>query len=346
MDVGTLSAVRTHPTRPQSADRFYAHYVADAVLAERLGYGFAWFGEHHFMADQWTPSPLLVCAAVAAQTTRLRVGTSVICMPFHHPLRLAEDLAVLDALSSGRVDFGFAVGSRDAEFHTFGIDRAEQTGRTWEAADLIWRCFTEPEPFSHEGRYWRFPDIDFSTRPLQDPFPFWVGAHGPKNISRAAERGWHLGAAHAAPYDARLTELGKDPAGHGVAAMRVVAVAETEDEAWTDAGEGVLYFMNADNVTVPGIDGPITVDHIRDGALRSTPFDPVVGTPKHVANHFEELASGARGRLTHMRLMFRHPGMATPVVERSMRLFAEHVLPAITTQTTPGESPTSRLTPA
>ncbi len=329
MRIGTLSAVRTHPGRPERADRFYESYVADAVLAEALGFEFAWFGEHHFMECQWTPSPLVVCAAVAARTERIRVGTSVVCTPFHHPIRLAEDLAALDALSGGRVDFGFAVGSRPQEFHTFGVDRAEQSGRMWEAADLIQRCFTEPEPFSHDGRFWQLPDIDFTTKPVQDALPFWVGAHGPRNVARTAERGWNLGSAGGSAYDTRLVELGRDPKDFGVAAMSLVALAGTEDEAWDGAMEGFLYFLNADNVTVPGIDGEITAEMLRDGALAHTPYSPLVGTPATIRERFEELDSGDRGRVTHVRVMFRQPGMTTAAVERSMRLFAEHVLPAV-----------------
>src|SRR5262245_29451801 len=106
MQFSLLNAVRNHPDRPYALKDVYADYISDAVLAEELGFVGSWYGEHHFRPCQWTGSPMLVAASVAARTERLRVGTSVTLLPFHDPRRVAEDAAITDILSGGRFDFG------------------------------------------------------------------------------------------------------------------------------------------------------------------------------------------------------------------------------------------------
>src|SRR5579883_474327 len=102
MQIGIIMAIRNHPNHPYPLKEVYDDFIGDCVLAEKLGFDFAWFGEHHFTPDQWTPSPLMVAATVAGKTERIRLGTSVLCLPFHNPLRVAEDVAVLDIMSGGR----------------------------------------------------------------------------------------------------------------------------------------------------------------------------------------------------------------------------------------------------
>jgi alkanesulfonate monooxygenase SsuD/methylene tetrahydromethanopterin reductase-like flavin-dependent oxidoreductase (luciferase family) len=155
MKIGILNAIRNHPGHPYELQQVYADYIDDVLLAEEMGFDFAWFGEHRATPDDWTPSPMTVMAYVAAKTRRLRLAPSILCMPFHHPLRVAEDIAVLDILSCGRIDLGFGIGSQLEEFEMFGIDPKERVGRTWESIDLIQRCFTDDWGFEHEGKHYR-----------------------------------------------------------------------------------------------------------------------------------------------------------------------------------------------
>src|SRR4029078_8091827 len=88
-----ISGVRNHPDAAYALQDVYADYSSDAVLAEELGFGSTWYGEHHFRECQWTGSPMLVASAVAARTERIRIGTAVVLLPFHDPIRVAEDAA-------------------------------------------------------------------------------------------------------------------------------------------------------------------------------------------------------------------------------------------------------------
>ena len=207
----------------------YADNISDAVLAEELGFVRSWYGEHHFRPCQWTGSPMLVAAAVAARTEKLRVGTAVTLLPFHDPIRVAEDAAILDNLSGGRFDLGVGPGSQYEEFVTFGVDPKEMNQRSWEAIDWIRRAFTEEGEFSHEGRFYDIPNMTFTTKPVQDPLPIWWGGMGPLNQQRAAERGLNFIGPFNPGYDERLKAVGREPSDHQVASMQFVVVADTTE---------------------------------------------------------------------------------------------------------------------
>ena len=106
MQYALINGVRNHPDSAYALQDVYSDYISDAVLAEELGFTHTWYGEHHFRECQWTGSPMMVAAAVAARTERIRVGTSVVLLPFHDPIRVAEDAAIADILSNGRFDLG------------------------------------------------------------------------------------------------------------------------------------------------------------------------------------------------------------------------------------------------
>jgi alkanesulfonate monooxygenase SsuD/methylene tetrahydromethanopterin reductase-like flavin-dependent oxidoreductase (luciferase family) len=335
MRVGIINAVRNHPGSPYPLTEVYEDYIGDALLAEQLGFDFTWYGEHHFTTDQWTPSPLMVAAAAAAKTDRIRIGTSVLCLPFHNPLRVAEDVAVLDVISRGRFDFGIGVGSQYEEYRTFGVPIGERFGRTWEAIAFIERCFSEEGTFSHAGRYYTFPDVTFTTKPVQQPVPVWVGAQGPQSITRTAERGYHMLAGGSQRYDEALRAAGRNPDDHFVAPMQQVALADTTDAAWEAAAEGLHYFINFYRLrrrldgTLPSASDEITMEMIRGGGPGGGTGMFMAGTPDEVIERFTAIRDGAQGRVTHLPLGFRHAGMRTADVRRSMELFAKEIMPVL-----------------
>jgi alkanesulfonate monooxygenase SsuD/methylene tetrahydromethanopterin reductase-like flavin-dependent oxidoreductase (luciferase family) len=328
-----LNAVRNHPDHAYPLADVYADYISDAVLAEELGFTGSWYGEHHFRPCQWTGSPMLVATAVAARTEHLRIGTAVTLLPFHDPLRVAEDAAILDLISGGRFDLGVGPGSQYEEFVTFGIDPDEMNRRSWESIDLVRRCFGAEEEFTHEGRYYRAPEVTFTTKPVQDPLPIWWGGMGPRNQARAAERGFHFIGPFNPGYDQHLAAAGRDPADHQVASMQPVVVADTTERAWEIAGPGLEYFVNfyetrkdlAGNPAPP--ERRVTAEMIRNGEAGF--WRANVGTPDEVAAQLRPLVDGAMGRLTELAVQMRQPGMTTADTHHSMRLFAEHVMPAL-----------------
>ena len=116
--ISLLNGVRNHPDDPAPLVDVYADYLSDAVLAEELGFSASWYGEHHFRPCQWTGSPMIVATAVASRTENLRIGTAVTLLPFHDPLRVAEDAVAVDLISGGRFDLGVGPGSQYEEFVT------------------------------------------------------------------------------------------------------------------------------------------------------------------------------------------------------------------------------------
>jgi alkanesulfonate monooxygenase SsuD/methylene tetrahydromethanopterin reductase-like flavin-dependent oxidoreductase (luciferase family) len=332
MRYSLLSAVRNHPERAYALADVYADYIGDAILAEELGFERAWFGEHHFRPDQWTGSPIQLCSAVAARTEKLRVGTAVSCVPFHDPRRLAEDVAIADLLSKGRFDFGVAPGSQYEEFQIFGVDPAEMTGRTFEAVDWIIEAFASKGEFSHRGRYYDIPEMTFTTKPVQTPLPVWYGGMGPKNVARAAQRGFDYIGPFNPGYDQALMAAGRNPSDHNIAVMQMVFVADTADEAWDLAGDGLEYFANFYNLRKdlngkPSDRPPVTKAMLRRGTAGM--WTAAVGTPDDVIAALRPWVDGSHGHVTELACAFRHAGMRNKV-DHSMRLFAEHVMPALT----------------
>ena len=146
----------------------YRDTLDQIVLAEQLGYDDIWLSEHHFIDDGYLPSLLPFAAAVAARTTRVTIGTNIVLMPFHHPIRLAEDCAVVDNLSDGRFLFGPAVGYRLEEFAGFGVERRYRGSITEEAVEVMVKCWTEEE-FSYHGQHFDFDNIRCTPKPVQKP---------------------------------------------------------------------------------------------------------------------------------------------------------------------------------
>lgn len=331
--VSLLNGVRNHPDAPAPLADVYADYLSDAMLAEELGFHASWYGEHHFRPCQWTGSPMILAAAVAARTDRLRVGTAVTLLPFHDPLRVAEDAAAVDLVSGGRFDLGVGPGSQYEEFVTFGVDPAEMNRRSWESIDLVRRCFGDEATFTHAGPYYEAKDVTFTSKPAQDPLPIWWGGMGPRNQQRAAERGFNFIGPFNPGYDAQLEAAGRNPADHQVALMLPVVVADSTEKAWEIAGPGLEYFVNFYELRrdLQGNPAPedrrVTADMIRRGEAGI--WRAAVGTPDEVADQLRPLAGGAMGRITELALQMRQPGMSNADTHRSMRLLAEHVVPAL-----------------
>jgi alkanesulfonate monooxygenase SsuD/methylene tetrahydromethanopterin reductase-like flavin-dependent oxidoreductase (luciferase family) len=335
MEFSLLNAVRNHPDSAYALPDVYADYISDAVLAEELGFTRSWYGEHHFRECQWTGSPMLVATAVAAKTERLRVGTAVVLLPFHDPIRVAEDAAIIDILSNGRFDLGVGPGSQYEEFVTFGVDPKEMNTRSWESIEFVQRALAEPDMFSHQGKHYDIPEVTFTTKPVQDPLPIWWGGFGPRNVRRAAEHGFNIiGVLPGVPgYEDALREFGRDPEDHQVASMQMVCVADSTDKAWEIASEGLRYFVNFYELRKnlqgepAAPDAEVTIDMLRTGNAGF--WSAAVGTPDDVIAALKPVADGPLGRVTELACAFRHPGMRTDDTHRSMRLFVEEVMPAL-----------------
>jgi alkanesulfonate monooxygenase SsuD/methylene tetrahydromethanopterin reductase-like flavin-dependent oxidoreductase (luciferase family) len=154
----------------QDEVQYYRDTLDLMVLAEKLGFDSVWGGEEHFYSFGLCPSPQLFLTAVARETSRIRLGTAISLLPFENPLRKAEDFAMLDILSNGRLNFGVGRGIIPKHFEGFCVDPRESRARYEESLAIIRGSWTQ-EPFSYEGNFWQVPSLALSPKPVQKPHP-------------------------------------------------------------------------------------------------------------------------------------------------------------------------------
>jgi alkanesulfonate monooxygenase SsuD/methylene tetrahydromethanopterin reductase-like flavin-dependent oxidoreductase (luciferase family) len=169
--------------------RRWEEVLEEAVAAEAAGFDSCFLPEHHFRADGFCTSPLVALAAIAARTKKLRLGTATIILPAYHPIRLAEDAALLDILSGGRLLLGVGLGDIEAELRVFGVERKERLGRFMESLEVIRRAWSE-DRVSFEGKHFRFSDVAVNPKPVQQPGPpIFMGAMSEPGVKRAGGNG-------------------------------------------------------------------------------------------------------------------------------------------------------------
>lgn len=333
MDVGLAMTARNHPDQMRPLTEIYREVLDEAVLGEQLGFRSWWLAEHHFAEDQHNPSQFPLLAAAAARTSVIRLGPYVLLLPLHNPLRVAEDAASVDILSGGRLELVIGAGPMPGECAVFGLDPKESFGRTYEALDVIGKCFTEDE-FSHEGKYFTFRDVRMTTKPVQQPGPrIYLAALGPQSLTRAGERGYSLGSMVHTPLYPRYLEA-QAAAGRTRADFRMLSgplavhVADTPDQAWDEAERGLHWWVEF--YRRRGMQMPLApvgeLRHDPKAAIYGVPF--AVGTPGQV---IEKLSAYRDLPMDEMAIQFHHPGMDPRAVAASMRLFAAELMPEIRT---------------
>jgi len=177
-----------------SGDSQYYTQFADYVCeADALGFHSVFVVEHRFTGLNQISATIGLLSYLAARTERIRLGTGVTVLPWHHPVLLAEQIATLDILSGGRADIGIGKGYRPYEFKGFGIPMEEASERFEETLDLLIKCWTTRERFSHSSQRWSFTDVVVEPAPMQLPHPpVWIGATSEASIAGAAKRGFNL----------------------------------------------------------------------------------------------------------------------------------------------------------
>ena len=341
MDIGILPEFRNPAQWATPIEQIYREGIEKAVLAERLRFDHFWTSEHHFAVDSWSPSLLTILAAAAARTSRIRLGTFIIILPFHQPWRIAEDATAVDLISGGRLDLGVGPGWDLNEFESLGVPIKQRRPRMHEGLEALRRLFTE-ERLTHNGKYYRFSNVTLTPKPLQKPHPpLWVAAIGEQAIQQAARLGYNLmgaGSEHGQKiYDDALREAGREPGHYNIAQLRIAYVARTRQQAWDEAEPHVHYGLNyfytrfkamadrfTQQATLPEVP---PVGRLRD--TRGLSFfgaRVTVGTPGEVTE--EILRYKANTRITHMVLM-ELPGIAAEKNNRNLELFAKEVMPHI-----------------
>jgi alkanesulfonate monooxygenase SsuD/methylene tetrahydromethanopterin reductase-like flavin-dependent oxidoreductase (luciferase family) len=204
--------------------------------------------EHHFVDDGYAPAVMATAAAMAARTDRVGIATTVLLLPLHHPLRIAEDALVVDAISGGRFRLGIGGGYVPHEFESFGVATKDRPVRMEEGVKILRAAFAG-ERFSFQGSQWSFGELKVSPGPVRDGGPpIWVGASVPKAIDRAARLGDGFFASldEQIPlfYDARK-KRGLPVDGHLTCRTVTAVIAEDPERAMAEVGEYVTYLINA-----------------------------------------------------------------------------------------------------
>lgn len=230
----------------------YAEVFEQIRWAEGIGFDDVWLTEHHFCEDGHAPSILPLAAAIAALTSRIRIGTGVLLLPLHNPVRVAEDGATIDIISNGRFELGVGVGYRPQEFPPLGASRSERATRTDEGLEIIRRLWSG-ETLEFSGRHHQFENVKLEPMPVQNPPPIWVGGFAPAAARRAARLGdGYLGTADdgtlSALYREELEKAGKDPQSGRLAGGHFWMIASRDPEkTWAELAPHVLYQMQVYN---------------------------------------------------------------------------------------------------
>lgn len=243
---GACYDFRNPPGSVIPTPELYARILDQVAWLDELGYDQVWFTEHHFTDDGYLPSFVPVAGAVAARTRRLRISTDITLMPFHDPLRLAEDLAVLDNLSNGRIEVGVGMGYAVHEFRGFGIPRSRRVSLTEEGVEVLQRAFAG-RTFSYSGRRYDYRDVRISPEPVQPGGPpIWMAAMGRPGAERAARYRLNLlpqGAPQDVlePWRAAMAAAGDDPDVRRVGIIRPWLVTDDRDRDWPPIRQAERY---------------------------------------------------------------------------------------------------------
>ncbi len=192
IEFGIMDGFGDVDSYPSAADAYEQH-ICDALRSEQLGYSYYFFIEHQNAPFAYVSAPSVYLAALAARSSSLHFGPMVYQLPMHHPIRLAQDAAMLDNLSRGRLEFGIGYGIHAHEFMRWEIPFAERRAMGEEIMDIVLKAWTE-ETVTYKGKYWSFDEALPKPKPFQKPYPrVWVGAHSKTSFEYAARHNFNVG---------------------------------------------------------------------------------------------------------------------------------------------------------
>lgn len=224
----------------------YSSHLSQIAWAETIGYDDVWLTEHHFCEDGHAPSILPLAAAVAVTTKSIRIGTSVLLLPLHDAVRVAEDGATIDILSNGRFELGIGVGYRPQEFDGLGVDAKDRAGLTDEGLEII-RHLWQGETVDFSGRHYQISGTALQPPVMQKPRPpLWVGGFAPVAAKRAARLGdGYIGTGdmvdQARIFNEEWQRLGREGKGRLAGGHFWLIVSKNPDSTFNEVAPHVLY---------------------------------------------------------------------------------------------------------
>ncbi len=331
MKVGVLQFF-SWPERRVALETVYERAFQRIDVMDRTGYDAVWLAEHHFTGYSVCPSVHLMGMHVANRTRNLRIGTAVSLAAFYHPLRLAEEVALLDVLSGGRVNWGAGRGFDRNEFTNFGVPPDESYPRFREHVEVVLEAWQQ-QKLTYHGRYFDFEGVEVLPKPLQKPHPpTWVAATSPPAIEWAGERGFsilmdpHSSHAEIARkrelYRGELEKHGHSVAGRDIPMARLLAVGATRAEAEQTARRGAQWLVSSyidPKHQQVGLPGGGFLRPSQDPVARYLDGVVVWGTAEEVLDKLLRLREE----------MFLDYLLCAPLSHRSFEIFTEQVLPRL-----------------
>jgi len=327
-------------------DQAYAEILDQIVLAEQLGFDECWFAEHHFTDYSVLPSPNLMIAAAVQRTQKMRFGNYINILPFHNPMRLAAEAAMLDNLAQGRYDFGVGKGVRPGEFEKFSLDFEDRVAMTEEATEIVLKAWTQDQ-VSYAGKFWQFPDLSLRPRVYQKPHPpLHSAASRAVSIVQIASRGWPV-AMHFTPTNVvadcarqyyetianAVEPVGTGPYRPRFSLCRETFVAETPERARAEgtlALQGFWYLSSLASPPLPADYSDARLKQLTARVWGGTTYDELdalggmlIGAPDQVA---EKVAHLKAIGVDTLLLVANFGHLAHEQVCRSLELFAGAVM--------------------
>jgi alkanesulfonate monooxygenase SsuD/methylene tetrahydromethanopterin reductase-like flavin-dependent oxidoreductase (luciferase family) len=327
MRISLFSVSDHHPAGPRSVAELYKEILAQAEFADKLGYDTFWLAEHHFHPYGAVPNPAVMLAAIAQRTTCLKLGTAVSILPFHHPLTLAENYAMTDILSNGRLVYGVGSGYLAHEFAGYGIDSAEKRDRFDESLVIIKRLFSGERVTVH-GRFYKIDDVEINVLPVQLKVPFYVAILRKEAAYFVGQRGHNMLcipyasldhfndiAALVAEYNRGYFESGLPATAKSIAVTLHTHVAESDQKARENAEEAFNLYVRT-----------------RLYAKRST-YDDAMKNGLHLFGSIETIANKLialhRMGVDHVVSLQNFGLMPHTLVQQSMKRLMQEVMPPV-----------------
>jgi alkanesulfonate monooxygenase SsuD/methylene tetrahydromethanopterin reductase-like flavin-dependent oxidoreductase (luciferase family) len=323
MRVGLYFDARNPPEWATESSRLYAFTLEMCEEAEHLGCHSIWLSEHHRFDDGYLPQPLTLAAAVAARTRRARIGTAIVIAPLHHPAELAEQAAIVDIISGGRLELGLGAGYRRPEFDLYGADFASR--------------YTETDGRTRELR--RLWDEQIITPgPVQRRLPIWMGYQGPKGARRAGLLGEGLLSVDPGlvePYRKGLVDGGYDPAQARMAGGIQAWISDDPDADWPIVARHLAHQVDSyRRHMVEGTDQPIPraidPDRLREREIGGPLSYFIYGTPEDVATRLRTYLGDAPVKTVYFWASLS--GMPERMVASNVRMICTRLAPLLASE--------------
>lgn len=328
---GYLYDFRNPPQWHREWTQLYAETLDFISWSESVGFEGAWIPEHHGADDAYMPSPLVMLAAVAARTRTIKLGSAIALAPLYHPVRFAEECAVLDILSNGRLEIAVAIGYRRREAEAYGVDFSVRGRRTDEFLEIVRRLW-RGESVSYEGQYFSLRNARIAPRPVTAHLPLYMGGFNDKALERIAKYadGYFGNLEVVEPYLEKLRAQGKDPT---LARIRIqglfVVVAKNPGQAMHELAP---YFHHVNNTYGEWLNEERAATGFGESALLKPmsleAFEASgilrILTPDEAIDLFNDMRSKAA--VEHFMMMLP-PGIPPGRFQKYAEVFAQEVIP-------------------